>query len=52
MATDVLVEQEQRVAELTDQLVSQYPGATVSGHRDWSDAKACPSFDAKAWWSE
>ena len=29
MATDVLVEQEQRVAELTDQLVSQYPPSST-----------------------
>jgi N-acetyl-anhydromuramyl-L-alanine amidase AmpD len=35
---------------LVSQLVSQYPGATVSGHRDWTDAKACPSFNASAWW--
>ena len=38
-----------------DHLVTQltkvsYPGATVSGHRDWTDAKACPSFDVRAWW--
>jgi alkylation response protein AidB-like acyl-CoA dehydrogenase len=29
MATDVLIEQEQRVAELTDQLVSQYPPSST-----------------------
>ena len=29
MATDVLVEQEQRVAELTDQLLSQYPPSST-----------------------
>ena len=35
---------------LVSQLVSQYPGSEVSGHRDWTDAKACPSFSAKDWW--
>lgn len=35
---------------LVKQLLVTYPGAEISGHRDWTDAKACPSFDAKAWW--
>jgi N-acetyl-anhydromuramyl-L-alanine amidase AmpD len=29
---------------------SKYPGIIVQGHRDWPGvAKACPSFDVKAW---
>jgi N-acetylmuramoyl-L-alanine amidase len=36
---------------LVKQLLVRYPGATVSGHRDWTDAKACPSFDVRSWWS-
>lgn len=35
---------------LVTQVLVTYPGAEISGHRDWTDAKACPSFDAKAWW--
>lgn len=28
------------------------PGALVQGHRDFPDVhKACPSFDARAWWN-
>lgn len=28
-----------------------YPGAVVQGHKDFPGVKkACPSFDAKAWW--
>jgi N-acetylmuramoyl-L-alanine amidase len=31
-------------------LVQRYPRAKVRGHRDFPDvAKACPSFDARAW---
>lgn len=33
-------------------LKKKYPKATVQGHRDFPKvAKACPSFDAKAWWA-
>jgi N-acetylmuramoyl-L-alanine amidase len=35
---------------LVTQLLIRFPGAEVSGHRDWTDAKACPSFDVKSWW--
>lgn len=35
---------------LVTQILVQHPDAKVSGHRDWTDAKACPSFDARAWW--
>lgn len=37
--------------QLVKNCVMRHPGATVSGHRDWTDAKACPCFDVKAWWS-
>jgi N-acetylmuramoyl-L-alanine amidase len=31
-------------------LVKKYPGTVVLGHRDFPNvAKACPSFDARAW---
>jgi len=35
---------------LVKELMALYPGAAVSGHNDWTTAKACPSFNAKAWW--
>ena len=35
---------------LVGTLLKQYPDAEVIGHRDVS-AKACPSFDAKAWFA-
>ena len=35
---------------LVRDIIGRYPGAKVSGHRDWTDAKACPCFDARAWW--
>ncbi len=35
---------------LVKNCVMRHPGASVSGHNDWTDAKACPSFNAKAWW--
>ena len=32
--------------------LAQHPGAQVLGHRDFpSVTKACPSFDARAWWA-
>lgn len=36
---------------LVKQHLVRHPGAKVSGHRDWTDAKACPSFDVRSWWS-
>ena len=36
---------------LVRRLAGQYPEAGVYGPRDFA-AKACPSFDAKAWWRE
>lgn len=32
-------------------LLTQYPEATVLGHRDADKGKQCPSFDAKNWWA-
>lgn len=29
------------------ELLERYPGAQIYGHRDFTSAKACPSFDAK-----
>jgi hypothetical protein len=37
--------------ELITQLLSRYPAAEVFGHRDFTSAKACPTFDARAWWN-
>lgn len=31
-------------------LLAQHPEARVSGHNDWTDEKACPRFDVRAWW--
>lgn len=37
--------------KLVTQLHAKYPTAAVVGHRDIPGVKkACPSFDAKAWW--
>ena len=32
------------------ELLRLYPGCRVAGHNEFS-TKACPSFDAKAWWA-
>lgn len=36
--------------DLVSDLVEQYDGVTVTGHRAYTTAKACPTFDARAWW--
>ena len=43
-------EQFAALEKLMSSLVKKYPKALVRGHRDFPKvAKACPSFDAKAW---
>ena len=36
---------------LVKDMAQQFPGAKVIGHNDVA-AKACPCFDAKAWWAK
>jgi N-acetyl-anhydromuramyl-L-alanine amidase AmpD len=36
---------------IVEGLIKKYPNAAVCGHRDLNPAKACPSFDARAWWN-
>lgn len=44
-------EQKASLRTTLDMLLLRYPAATVVGHRDIPGvAKACPSFDVKAWW--
>lgn len=44
--------QKDALRTLLYQLRALYPDATVLGHRDIPGvAKACPSFDVKAWWA-
>jgi N-acetylmuramoyl-L-alanine amidase len=46
-------EQKCAMAALVHGLLGMFPGADVLGHRDLPGvAKACPSFDARAWWKE
>ena len=40
------------LTHLVKQLLVAYPGADVSGHNDWTDAKACPSFKVREWWAK
>jgi len=35
--------------QLVNQLLTKYPHATVTGHRDWA-SRECPGFDVRAWW--
>lgn len=45
--------QKEAMKRLVADLLKRYPGAEVLGHRDFPGVKkACPSFDARAWWSE
>jgi N-acetyl-anhydromuramyl-L-alanine amidase AmpD len=46
---------EQKAAMLTlvRTYIDRYPAIKIRGHRDWPGvAKACPSFDVKAWLAE
>lgn len=40
--------QKAALLDLCQELVSKYPDARISGHRQWA-AKACPCFDAAQW---
>lgn len=37
---------------LVGALNGRYPEAAIKGHRDYNNMKACPGFDAAAWWGE
>lgn len=42
--------QKEKLEELLRKLKKQFPTAVIQGHRDFPNvAKACPSFDVKAW---
>lgn len=42
--------QKTTMARLIREYQAKYPGIVVRGHRDWPGvAKACPSFDVRAW---
>lgn len=46
-------EQFETLKTLIKELSTTYKGAKVVGHRDFPGvAKACPCFDAQAWWKE
>jgi len=48
-ATNFSVSQWHALEKLVTDLVERYPAAEVIGHNDCS-AKACPTFNVKAWW--
>ncbi len=40
------------LVDLIRGLLKRYPGARVTGHRDWPAVnKACPCFDVIPWWA-
>ena len=39
--------QKQSLLNLINELKEKYPGAIVYGHKDFTNKKLCPSFDAK-----
>lgn len=46
-------EQKKAMEVRVRELLQRYPNAKVRGHRDWPGvAKACPSFDVRAWLKE
>jgi N-acetylmuramoyl-L-alanine amidase len=45
-------EQYKSLLDLVIQLKHTYPKAIVLGHRELNKHKACPCFDAVAWWKE
>ncbi len=46
------LDQKAALGALLVTLKALFPKAEVIGHRDLNPNKACPSFDAKAWWAE
>jgi N-acetylmuramoyl-L-alanine amidase len=46
-------EQMNALRALVAGLITNFPGATVQGHRDFPNvAKDCPCFDVKPWWAK
>lgn len=45
-------EQYGQLKTLLDVLERKYPDAIVSGHRDFTPHKECPSFDVRSWWKQ
>ena len=44
--------QKRELQRIVTRWLSQHPTAQVLGHRDFPGVtKACPSFDARAWWA-
>lgn len=44
-------DQKLALLQVVSEWKKKYPNAIVQGHRDFPGvAKACPSFDARAWW--
>lgn len=44
--------QKNALARLLEEMLIKFPRAQIVGHRDLNPHKDCPSFDAKAWWSD
>lgn len=44
--------QKRALRRLIESILPKFPKARVVGHHDLDPKKACPSFDAKAWWLE
>ncbi|MCV6612900.1 MAG: N-acetylmuramoyl-L-alanine amidase [Amphritea sp.] len=45
-------EQMAALGKLVDELLIEFPGAEVVGHRDLDSKKTCPNFDVKRWYRE
>ena len=44
--------QKESLLKLIKELKEKYPGAIVYGHKDFTNKKLCPSFDAKKEYEE